>query len=80
MRISPNTPAVSHLLHADDLLLTCRASDQEAAFVMESLKRYYYCSGQEVNTDKSSIMFSKSNSRRMIKDIKKVTGLKSLRK
>ena len=57
MKICPTAPTVSHLLCADDLLLACRASDQEAAFVMESFKKYCYWSGQEANLDKSSIFF-----------------------
>ncbi|KAF3438786.1 hypothetical protein FNV43_RR21551 [Rhamnella rubrinervis] len=79
IKISQNAPAISHLLYADDLLLACRALDQEAAFMMENFRRYCYWSGQEANMEKSSVYFTKMTSRDVKKEEKRITGLKAMK-
>jgi len=46
------------LLFADDSLILCKASEEEAENSKELLKIYEDCSGQIINTDKSAVMFS----------------------
>ena len=54
-----SAPAINHLLFADDSLLFFEANSENAAQVREVLRMYCEASGQRINTDKSSIFFSK---------------------
>ncbi|XP_019178142.1 PREDICTED: uncharacterized protein LOC109173362 [Ipomoea nil] len=58
IRIAWGAPAVTHLFFADDSLLFFRATNGEAQSVKKCLDRYSVASGQLVNYDKSSIIFS----------------------
>ncbi|XP_019085420.1 PREDICTED: uncharacterized protein LOC109126369 [Camelina sativa] len=59
IKIASGSPTVSHLLFADDSLFFCKAEATECQTVMEIISNYGKASGQEVNLDKSSIMFGK---------------------
>jgi hypothetical protein len=50
---------VNHLLFADDSLLFFRANRESAQEVKDVLQVYCRASGQQVNLDKSSILFAK---------------------
>ncbi|KAL5703663.1 hypothetical protein ACHQM5_022190 [Ranunculus cassubicifolius] len=58
IKIRRKGPAISHLLYADDLILFCKASLDEAGNLLDILKRYCGDSGQAVNFSKSSAYFS----------------------
>jgi hypothetical protein len=60
LKISRNNPAIHHLLFADDLLIFWQASLAEAASINSCLNKYCSWSGQSINTQKSSISFSKN--------------------
>ena len=60
IKIARNTTAVSHLMYADDTLLLCRASTQEAEVLKQCLNRYCAWSGQLLNCQKSAILFSRN--------------------
>jgi hypothetical protein len=60
MKIARASPAINHLLFADDLLLFGKASLLEAASIKGCLDKYCSWSGQSINTRKSSIRFSKN--------------------
>lgn len=41
IKVSKGGPAISHLMYADDLLLMCKANNQEARAVKRCLDAYY---------------------------------------
>jgi hypothetical protein len=51
-------PSVNHLFFADDSLILMRARNEEAAELKRILEVYERASGQMINKDKSSILFS----------------------
>ncbi|XP_027103053.2 uncharacterized protein [Coffea arabica] len=59
-RIGSRGPTLSHLFFADDTLLFGKASLQEAQHIRTILDLYKAASGQEVNFDKSAVVFSKN--------------------
>ena len=60
LKISRTTPAIHHLLFADDLLIFGKATPKKAIYIHTCLKKYYLWSGQSVNNGKSSIKFSRN--------------------
>ncbi|KAL0449808.1 UNVERIFIED_CONTAM: putative mitochondrial protein [Sesamum latifolium] len=53
-------PRVSHLLFADDTLIFCQATTNAALAILEVLDTFGRAAGQEINLDKSSVVFSKN--------------------
>jgi hypothetical protein len=62
IRICNAAPSFNHLLFADDSLVLIKATSESARTLQHILQLYETCSGQTINFDKSSIMFS-SNTR-----------------
>jgi len=62
VKICRGAPSINHLLFADDSLLLFQINDQSAGHLQNVLSLYENCSGQLVNKDKSSVMFSKNTS------------------
>lgn len=60
MEISSRGPALSHLFFTDNSLVFCKASVQEAKELKNILAIYETISGQQINLDKSSVLFSKN--------------------
>jgi hypothetical protein len=60
--ICNNAPSISHLLFADDSLLLLKVKDESAHHLQNILQLYENCSGQIINKEKSSIMFSRNTS------------------
>ncbi|XP_027169605.1 uncharacterized protein LOC113769345 [Coffea eugenioides] len=60
IKISRRGPSVTHLFFADDSLIFCKASCQEAHELTKILRSYEQASGQMINLDKSSAFFSKN--------------------
>ena len=58
VRVCRQTPAITHMLFADDSYLFCKANTKEAKRIMEMLRLLEKSSGQKVNVDKSSVFFS----------------------
>lgn len=60
VKICRGAPSVDHLLFADDSLLLLEANANNAKEVNNILEKYEACSGQMVNKEKSTILFSKN--------------------
>jgi hypothetical protein len=58
--ICNNAPSITHVLFADDSLLLLKVNDESANHLRHVLQLYEGCSGQTINKDKSSIMFSRN--------------------
>jgi hypothetical protein len=68
IKLAPNAPRVNHLLFADDSLLLLEANIQCVEIIRSILQTYEECSGQMINREKSSVMFS-SNAKRNTKNL-----------
>jgi preprotein translocase subunit SecA len=60
IKVCQGTASVTHLLFADDSLILMKADATNVQKLQEILELYEACSGQKVNKDKSSIMFSRN--------------------
>lgn len=60
LRVARKAPAVSHLFFADDCLFFFRANSLEAGVIREVFREYGEASGQKVNFDKTSIVFTRN--------------------
>jgi hypothetical protein len=60
IKMGRSGPTISHLMFADDLLLFGKANTAQMQCVKHILKQFCDLSGQKVNIEKSSIMFSKN--------------------
>ena len=58
IRVCQNAPSFNHLLFADDSLVLIKATRESAKSLQNILQLYEVCSGQTINYDKSSVMFS----------------------
>lgn len=58
-----SSPKFTHLMYADDMVIYCGATAQEAAKVTECLHKYCQCTGQDINWDKSTVHFSNNVAR-----------------
>ncbi|XP_071923241.1 uncharacterized protein [Coffea arabica] len=60
IKICRKAPTITHLFFADDSLVFCKANKQEAEKLKRILKVYEEATGQLINMDKSSVLFSKN--------------------
>nr|XP_027115579.1 uncharacterized protein LOC113733407 [Coffea arabica] len=60
VKVSRGAPVITHLFFADDSLVFCKASKQEAEKLIMILKEYEEATGQFINLEKSSVFFSKN--------------------
>ena len=77
IKLAPTAPSVNHLLFANDSLLQLEAITESAAAVNDILQVYEAASGQVINREKSSILFSKNCSRRLKDSILLAFGLRA---
>ncbi|KAK1645023.1 hypothetical protein QYE76_062828 [Lolium multiflorum] len=77
IKLAPAAPSVNHLLFADDSLLLLEATNESANTINSILQAYEAASGQVINRDKSSILFSKNTPRRLKNSIMQIMGLQS---
>ncbi|KAH1106130.1 hypothetical protein J1N35_009898 [Gossypium stocksii] len=55
-----NAPPISHLMFADDCILFWKVSTQETNVLKNILEEYESCTGQCINFEKSTVLFSKN--------------------
>ncbi|XP_074306467.1 uncharacterized protein LOC141641714 [Silene latifolia] len=67
IKICKNGPEISHILFADDSLFFLRGDYENMDFLMNLIDEYCAASGQCLNKDKSSILFSPNCSLMMVK-------------
>jgi hypothetical protein len=61
IQICNDAPRLNHLLFADDSLVLIKATSKSVRTLQNVLQLYEDCSGQTINFDKSSVMFSPNN-------------------
>ncbi|GAA0176361.1 hypothetical protein LIER_29367 [Lithospermum erythrorhizon] len=79
IKISAGNPSVSHILFADDILIFCKATEDEGGTVVQILKDYEAASGQKINFDKCGVSFKKRTSdevRQMVRRVLQITEVK----
>ena len=75
LKIARASPAVSHLLFADDSLFFCKADVQQCAELMRIIKLYGRASGQQLNPGKSSILFGSKVDQDLKRALKQTLGI-----
>jgi hypothetical protein len=65
VHICQAAPRINHLLFADDSLVLMKATSESARSLQRMLHLYECCSGQTINYDKSSVMFS-TNTKKLV--------------
>jgi hypothetical protein len=60
VKVCQNAPSIDHLLFVDDSLLLLKSDIRSANHLQNILSLYENCSGQTINKEKSSVMFSKN--------------------
>ncbi|KAL0799496.1 hypothetical protein Bca101_054671 [Brassica carinata] len=58
VRVSRHSPAINHLLFADDTMFFCQSKPSSVSALMKILATYEEVSGQKINPVKSAITFS----------------------
>ena len=51
-------PKVSHLFFVDDIIIFSKASVRDCERILNAIHNYENASGQHINLDKSSLLFS----------------------
>lgn len=80
IKVDQNSPAMSHIMYADDLLIMIRANLTEALSIKVCFERYYEWLGQQANPKKANIIFLKNMRPHEKKEFKEILGYKIMRK
>ena len=72
-------PRISHLFFANDCLLFCRATPTECAHIQRILAWYEATSGQQVNSDKTTAIFSRNTSEVIQEELKGLLGVPAIK-
>ncbi|XP_013624915.1 PREDICTED: uncharacterized protein LOC106331124 [Brassica oleracea var. oleracea] len=57
IKVARESPAISYLLFADDSLFICRAEQSQCEELVRIIDVYGFASGQQLNKEKSSVLF-----------------------
>ena len=80
VKASIGGPAITCVMHADDIVLFSKATRNDAANIIKCIKKYCSWSGQEINWNKSGIFFSKHSRPNIRRAIKHQLHMKILKK
>ena len=72
--LSRNGPKITHLFFADDCLLFCRSTLEECKKIQELLSLYEAASGQMLNKNKTTLIFSKNTDEETKKEVMEILG------
>nr|KYP40981.1 Putative ribonuclease H protein At1g65750 family [Cajanus cajan] len=75
IQLSPGGLPLSHLLFADDILLFCQATEDQARLVASTLEEFSWSSGLRVNLTKSKFVSSRRVSHRRIDALEGLLGI-----
>ncbi|XP_061999224.1 uncharacterized protein LOC133716539 [Rosa rugosa] len=75
IEVCNEAPAVNHLLFADDSMLYANATLEDCYHIQDVIETYGRASGQLVNFDKSSVVFSKNVSEYMKGEVSSYLGV-----
>ena len=78
LKIARGSPAVSHLLFADDSLFLCKANRQECEVILQILKDYERALGQQINFLKSSVQYGHKVPESARLEVQQVLGITTL--
>ncbi|XP_026428433.1 uncharacterized protein LOC113324332 [Papaver somniferum] len=78
IKVAAGSPAINHLLFADDCLIFTQANITSANNRLDILHNFSTQSGQVINFDKSSIYFSKKTNPEMVDSITHLMGVKPM--
>ncbi|GAA0153263.1 hypothetical protein LIER_43218 [Lithospermum erythrorhizon] len=78
VKISKESPSISHIRFADDTMLFCKASARESQMVIRILRDYETASGQKINLEKCSVSFDSSASRSTRMEMLEVLGMREV--
>ena len=73
--ICRGSPTITHILFADDSEIYCKATEQESRELCEILQKYEEATGHKINTEKSSVFFSKNTDEEIRERVKETLGL-----
>ena len=71
---------IYHLFFADDCLLFCKATPTECAHIQRILTWYEDASGQQVNSDKTTVFFSRNTLEVIQEELKVMLGVPIIKK
>lgn len=77
IRVCRNAPRVNHLFFADDSLILMKAQDSAAQELRQILRVYEVASGQMINKEKSSVLFSPNSGPRVRSQIRNILEIVS---
>ncbi|XP_023634340.1 uncharacterized protein LOC111829476 [Capsella rubella] len=78
IKVARASPAISHLLFADDSLFFCQAKKEQCEVILGILKQYEKVSGQQINFTKSSIQFGHLVENNVRTELMAVLGITTL--
>lgn len=76
IKIGKGVSGISHLLYADDILVTCWADDKYASTLVRVLDTFSFWSGLKANASKSQIYFLLMTSDLIRRKVKQALGFK----
>ena len=78
IKVCRNSPSVSHLMYVDDILVACRASMENIEAINRCFGLYCAWSGQEINSEKSQLLFSLKTKPQCKHSILRLMGFKEV--